>query len=416
MSWHCPRARRVGLAAALILSALLPALSTKAATQITYLGRGDEFEREVYERIIHEFTAANPGIEVRLDWIAGSAPEIFERVLILTAAGTPPDAYWIHSYSMGDLVALDLLYPLDALVSKDSDLDLEDYYPATLEEFTHNGRIYGLPRESSTTVLTYNVDSFNEAGIATPGADWTWETLLDAARKLTHPSDSNPKYGIVAPTAHANHLSILWQNGGRFLNDSRTESVLSSPASVEAAEWIYRLMYEHQVAAAPHLPQPSLARGNVAMAFNIRAAVVALNDSGINWDAALLPAGKHRSTRIASAGHGVHAKTGHEEAAYRLVKFLSGPVGVGALAARGIIVPPLRSVAVEIFTEPRDQVFYQSMDFARPEPVTPDYLNVIAEKDRAFARIWRSEAPIESTLVELDRIITARLRAAYNGE
>lgn len=86
------------------------------------------------------------------------------------------------------------------------------------------------------------------------------------------------------------------------------------------------------------------------------------------------------------------------------------------MAARGIIVPPLRSVAVEIFTEPRDQVFYQSMDFARPEPVTPDYLNVIAEKDRAFARIWRSEAPIESTLVELDRIITARLRAAYNGE
>src|SRR5690606_1992817 len=115
------------------------------------LGRGNEFEREVYERIIGEFMAANPDIAVRLDWIAGNAPEIFERVLILTAAGTPPDAYWIHSYSMGDLIALNLLYPLDAMVLRDS--DLEDYYPATLAEFTHNGRLFGLPRESSTTVL-----------------------------------------------------------------------------------------------------------------------------------------------------------------------------------------------------------------------------------------------------------------------
>jgi hypothetical protein len=76
-------------------------------------------------------------------------------------------------------------------------------------------------------------------------------------------------------------------------------------------------------------------------------------------------------------------------------------------------VPPLRSVAREVFTQPRDQVFYQAMEYARAEPVTPKYFDLIATKNKAFDQIWRNVAPIESTLQELDRQITALLRTAY---
>ncbi len=392
----------------LLIAALFATVPVFAQTEISYLGRGAESERAIYQQLIEDFMAENPDIKVRLDWIAGNAPEIYERVLVLTAAGTPPDAYWIHTYSIGDLAAQNLLYSLNPLIDRD-DVGIDDYYPASVEEFIRDGQVLGLPRESSTAVLFYNVDLFNEGGLEAPNETWNWESLLDASKKLTVPSDSNPQYGIVAPTSHAHHLSMVWQNGGRFLNEDRTQSVLGSPESVEATTWVHNLMYEHQVAAAPGTPQPNMNRGDVAMEYNIRARAIQLNNAEINWGAAIVPTGKERWNRIASAGHGVHAQTENADAAYRLVRYLSGPEGIGALASSGIVVPPLRSVAADVFTEERDQVFYQAMEYARPEPVTPSYFDVIGEKNAVFNAIWRNEVPIQSALTELDRVLTSMI-------
>jgi multiple sugar transport system substrate-binding protein len=402
----------VGLWVSLVLLVML-ALPLSAKTHIVYMGRGDSFEKEVYDKLLADFMTPNSDIEVEMQWVAGNAPEIYERLLITTAAGTPPDAFWAHTWSMGDLVSTHMLMPLDTFLAKEQSDLRKEYYAASMDEFSRDGKTLGLPRESSTLVLFYNVDSFLQGGVAFPNDGWTWDSLLTAARKLTQPSETNPKYGLLAPTGHDRNISVIWQNGGRLLNEERTESVLSRPESVEATRWVWQLMYEWKVAAAPTVAQPSLTKGDVAMWYDIRGIARSLNDAHVNWAASLVPSGRYRYNRIASAGHGVHSQSKHAEEAFRLVKYLSGPTGIGALAARGITVPPLRSVAREVFTQPRDQVFYQAMEYARAEPVTPKYFDLIATKNKAFDQIWRNVAPIESTLQELDRQITALLRTAY---
>ncbi|MGI6609807.1 MAG: extracellular solute-binding protein [Limnochordia bacterium] len=407
MRRHWSNGGRVVLSGILLL--LVLALPSAAKVSIVYMGRGNVVEKEVYDELLLSFMKAHPDIKVDMQWVAGNAPVIYERLLVTTAAGTAPDAFWMHTWSMGDLLSTHMLYPLDSFLAKEGGLT-RDYYAASMDEFSRNGQVLGLPRESSTLVLYHNVDSFLEGGVDLPHDDWTWDDLLAAARKLTRPSETKPVYGVSAPTTHDRNISIIWQNGGRFLNEERTEATLSKPESVEAVRWIWQLMHEWRVAAPPTVPQPSMAKGQLAMGYGIRSQVRAYNDAQVNWGATLVPSGRARYNRIASSAHGVHAQSQHPEAAFQLVKYLSGPTGIRALAAGGLTVPPLRSVAREVFTESRDHVFFKAMEYARAEPVTPRYFDIIDIKNKAFNGVWRNTSPIESTLQELDRHITAVLR------
>jgi len=64
---------------------------------------------------------------------------------------------------------------------------------------SHNGKVYGLPRDISTMVIYYNEDLFKAAGIPTPKelndqGKWNWDTLLESAKKLT--DTSKQQYGV----------------------------------------------------------------------------------------------------------------------------------------------------------------------------------------------------------------------------
>jgi uncharacterized membrane protein YeaQ/YmgE (transglycosylase-associated protein family) len=155
----------VGLWVSLVLLVML-ALPLSAKTHIVYMGRGDSFEKEVYDKLLADFMTPNSDIEVEMQWVAGNAPEIYERLLITTAAGTPPDAFWAHTWSMGDLVSTHMLMPLDTFLAREQSDLRKEYYAASMDEFSRDGKTLGLPRESSTLVLFYNVDSFLQGGVA----------------------------------------------------------------------------------------------------------------------------------------------------------------------------------------------------------------------------------------------------------
>ena len=62
---------------------------------------------------------------------------------------------------------------------------LKGVYPQTLEAYKTPDGYYGLPRDFQTIVLFYNKDMFDAAGVAYPTADWTYDDLRNAAKKLT---------------------------------------------------------------------------------------------------------------------------------------------------------------------------------------------------------------------------------------
>src|SRR5690606_18869752 len=194
--------------------------ATPTAT-ITYLGRGGEPERLMYQEIFEAFMAENPDIHVEMVWTAGDAHEILERMLVMTASGVAPDVFWLHSYHTAQVAEMGLLYPLDAFRSMSGEIDWDDLFPAALSDFSYQGRLLGLPRETSSVVLYYNQELFDQAGLSYPDMELDWAGVVDAARKLTRVEGDQVRYGMIAPTGHGFDLAVVWQNEGRVLTDDR---------------------------------------------------------------------------------------------------------------------------------------------------------------------------------------------------
>ena len=113
----------------------------------------------------------------------------------MIAGGTPPDVININSP-----LTLELDGMLVELTDKMSDLGYFDpqrgLYPGWFTMLSSDGfydrgeALYQAPLGTGTTILAYNQRLFDEAGVAHPSADWTWEgEFLEAAKKLSEPEN-----------------------------------------------------------------------------------------------------------------------------------------------------------------------------------------------------------------------------------
>lgn len=411
----------LGLVIGVLLVLALPVRSpVLAKTTITFLGRGTAQERAIYDEVMQDFMKEHKDIEVDTVWEAGDAIALFEKLQVMAAGGAAPDVFWVHSYHVADLAALKALYPLDELIAADKQFGLDAYFAPPVREFQSEGRQVALPRETSSLVLYYNQDRFDEAGLVAPDKTWTWATLLAAARKLTGGEGAVRKWGFHAPTYHGYDLTVVWQNEGEFLTADRKKSAVLNPRTIEAYQWIYNLMYKEKVApTAAELGNTSVfsafQSGRIGMMYEIRATSMVLNGVKFNYDVAVLPQGRTRATRIASSGHAIYAGTKHPQEAWELLKYLSGTKAETLFARGGLSIPALQAVALsEAFLSPNvnpahDEAFLESLLVGRPEPITRNWFSIVREKNAIMANLWNGQKPVETVLQELDQRINSWL-------
>ncbi|MGI6543692.1 MAG: ABC transporter substrate-binding protein [Limnochordia bacterium] len=400
--------------------ALLVLLTTTSIaygkTTIVYLGRGGTSEQASYTKLIEEFEALHPDIDVEINWIpGGTAMVLMERLLVQVAAGVAPDVFWTHNYLSYDLLSLGLVRPLDPLMADDPDFQITEYYPNALNDYLFDGLLYGLPRETSSTALYYSIDNFNNAGLSAPTGNWTWDTLLDAAKKLT--DTQARRWGLSAPTGHGTAVIMAWQNGGRYFDDTLTQPQFDAPENVQAFQWIADLM--HTWGVSPKMGElnktTGFNAGQIAMVYDIRGATTHYRTANVDWDVAPLPRGKQQANRTASSGHAICAETKHPEAAWQLVKWLSGATAQREFAASGLSVPSLRSVATSsLFLNPdikpkSDMVFLDALQYARSDQVTRDYFTVVSTIESVLGGLWRGELPAATVVQDLNRAVSAIL-------
>ncbi|MGI6543539.1 MAG: ABC transporter substrate-binding protein [Limnochordia bacterium] len=408
--------RRFWLGALVLIVLLTPATVAYGKTTIVYLGRGGTSEQASYTKLIEQFEALHPDIDVEINWIpGGTAMVLMERLLVQVAAGVAPDVFWTHNYLSYDLLSLGLVLPLDPLMSNDPDFRITDYYPNALNDYLFNGKLYGLPRETSSTALYYSIDNFNNAGLSAPTIDWTWDTLLEAAKKLT--DVNNKRWGLYAPTTHGTTVIMAWQNGGQYFDDTLTQPQFDAPENVQAFQWIADLMLTWGVSPKMGEVNKTTAfnTGQLGMLYDIRGATTNYGTASVDWDVAPLPKGKQHANRTASSGHAICAETKHPEAAWQLVKWLSGATAQREFAASGLSVPSMHSVATSpLFLNPdikpkSDMVFLDMLQYARTDQVTRDYFSVVSAIESVLGQLWSGQLPAATVAQNVNRAVSSIL-------
>ncbi|MBK8032240.1 MAG: extracellular solute-binding protein [Chloroflexi bacterium] len=123
---------------------------------------------EDLDTIIAAFEEANPGITVEVE----TAPfaDYFTLLQADVVSGDAPDVFELNYENFVTYAANDTLLDLSSYLDAEA-----PFYPRALEAFQYEGVQMALPETFSTVLLFFNKDLFDQAGVAYPTNEWTWE-------------------------------------------------------------------------------------------------------------------------------------------------------------------------------------------------------------------------------------------------
>ena len=235
-----PRMMAAALLAALLLS-LVGCGSSDGKTHLTFQ-IWDTAQQAGMQAMCEAYTAQHPDVVIDVQIVSWS--EYWTKLEAAAESNTLPDIFWMHTNQ--------LLYYADfGMLADVTDLydDVESgYYQNHFSEISlgnisgSNGRYYGVPKDKDNGVLVYNKEMFDQAGVAYPNDDWTWDDLVDASQKIY---DATGKYGFMAYNEdHLGYWDFVYQAGGYILNEDRTQGGYTQPATARAIEFYVNMQKE----------------------------------------------------------------------------------------------------------------------------------------------------------------------------
>ena len=221
-------------AAVLVLTLLLSLAGCGASDGKTRLKFQiwDTAQQAGMQAMCEAYTAQHPDVVIDVQIVSWN--EYWTKLEAAAESNTLPDIFWMHTNQ--------LLYYADfGMLADVTDLydDVESgYYQNHFSEISlgnisgSNGRYYGVPKDKDNGVLVYNKEMFDQAGVAYPNDDWTWDDLVDASQKIY---DATGNYGYLAYLDdQLGYWSYVYQNGGYILSADKTTSGFNQPGGKEA--------------------------------------------------------------------------------------------------------------------------------------------------------------------------------------
>lgn len=311
------------------------------------------------QNLIEAFHQLNP--DVYVTFIMVPIRSYYDKLGIMFASGTAPDVIRVNGVHFPLYAANRYLARLDGLMEADPNYNGDDFFPPARDAGLLGDEHYGLGVLLTRSLVYYNKTLFEEAGVETPwesylAGRWQWEDFLDAAKKLTRFDEKTGRpiqFGTNSGTAYYGVFDRTLANGGNALSADGKQSLVNSPEAVEALRLIDDLSRKWHVSPTPQQGAMSLfsfESGKMAMEFDSSGESPRFRDAikDFEWDVAPIPLG----TAGPYASHGAHllvmnAATRQQEAAWRFMTFVTGPVAERLLGVElRRCIPGRRAIAL----------------------------------------------------------------------
>ena len=316
--------------------------------ELKFMTWGNQQHLDMYETLLAKFKETHPNITVTLESVPFA--DYQQKVSVLAAGRELPDLAWISERMVPQFMANDILADISD-IKDDAEFALNDFIPSTLELFSSEGGLYGLPFSTPPSVIFYNKDLFEQAGLPTPNelaasGEWTWEKFTETAKALTSGTGADKTYGATFFRDWKTWImlpSYSWSNGSDIFNDDMTSFTWNDQYGVETFEMLNRMMFvdgSHPKAGE----QISFETGKLGMYFDGYSYMSKAREiKDFKWSIAPFPSGSMGSApMMGQAGYVVFEQTKHPEEAKELLKFLASQEGVQATST--YFVPPRQSV------------------------------------------------------------------------
>ena len=334
----------------------------------------DANQARLMETLIDEFEEKNPNIKIDMQVTAWT-----EYWTALEAAGTGgslPDTFWMHSNNIYYYGSNDQLLDLTDYINKSSLVDLANYPEGLSQIYNIDGKQYAVPKDYDTIALWYNKALFDEAGIAYPDETWTWDTMKEAAKKLTKPDGS--QYGFSAGlNCQEGYYNFVYQNGGEIITADKKPGY-DEAATIGGIDEYFSYIRDglspeiyDDLARAQSL-QNSLCAMGLFGSWNLSG--FASSDIMVkDYDCAVLPSANDgtRASIFNGLGNAIAATTKHPDEAWKWIEFLSSKEGQERQAELGIAISAYNGSAdkfVEAYPMFNTKCYIDMVEYAQIRP------------------------------------------------
>ncbi|KEP71170.1 ABC transporter substrate-binding protein [Thioclava dalianensis] len=166
------------IAAAAVAATFLAATAASAEVQLRFECAQDGNECDTMMTIFKQFEAKHPDIKVKMDLVPYKA--ILENLPVDLAAGTGPDLAKVTDLGGLHKYYLDLSPYVEKTYWEDNFGKTLDWYRAGPQD----KGIYGLQTQLTITGAFVNKTLFDQANVALPGKDATWDDWAKASREV----------------------------------------------------------------------------------------------------------------------------------------------------------------------------------------------------------------------------------------
>lgn len=212
-----------------------------------WYGLGGELGK-VMESMIQKFNQSQDRIEV-VGVQQSSYDETKKMVQAAIASGNVPATVLIDFETLVQFSGSKLVEPLDDEIEESKDFDKEDFFEALMKYcIDSEGQTVGLPVYATTQIMYYRKDVFEEAGIDPDEAFKSWQSLAEAAKKLTVVENGETVFYGWEPMYNENNLKdMAFTNGGSVLSEDGTKVTINTPEWVEAWEAMRKWIHEDKI-------------------------------------------------------------------------------------------------------------------------------------------------------------------------
>jgi sn-glycerol 3-phosphate transport system substrate-binding protein len=188
-----------------------PVQQAAGSTKITFwFGLGGQLGNEV-RNLVNRYNQSQKKYFVDAVFQA-SYDDTINKINTALAGGELPHVAQIFDIGTQRMIDTAKIVPVQQLVERDKlQKDVDDIEPAVRSYFTVNGVMNSMPFNNSTAMVYVNKNMLKEAGLDANKTIWTYNELLDAAKKLAK-KDSAGKVTRAGFAIHAGSWFMEQQN------------------------------------------------------------------------------------------------------------------------------------------------------------------------------------------------------------
>jgi multiple sugar transport system substrate-binding protein len=316
-----------------------------------------------------------------------------EKYLTGFSSGIGPDVGYMYSEMLNDFIDMGTIQSLDSYFTAE---DKAKYLHFELGN--RKGGQYTVPFVvGNGRVMFFNKDLLAKAGVTT--LPKTWNDFIQTGLRLKNANLGSDVIVFAQEWAepaigglNSIYYPYLWQANGDFFDNAGNLALQNNDAAVRAAQFVYDLMYVHEIIPKECLSMPGgetsrlFREGKVAIYVNGTSMAKTLDSEGkVNWDFIPSLEDKKGAVWVAADGLIVNAASGQKDMAVKLVKHITSPRIMEAFHREIYGAPPI-AVGEAYLDNPKFRNMYENSPYLKSMPVAK---NAATMGDNLFKNLQR---------------------------